>query len=139
MKNLTEYKKVVREKTKKELLHWNKMWNSGNLITNLRSKQRHERNLNYFSKYLFISWEGIIFHWWKFWSQNVRHHENWKLIIFKCISVCFSPPFSKLLHSLLWLIFRREEYHINLLSILYLLWMYLVILSVNCNTGMLFF
>ena len=73
----------------------------------------NEWNFTDFLKYLFIRWEGIIFHSRKFSSQSFLSQENCKLIIFEDISTCFSRRFSKLLHSVLWLIFGCEECHIN--------------------------
>ena len=85
----------------------------GNLISNLQSKERHEWSLNDFPKYLFIMWEGIIFHLWKFSSQSFRSQDHCKLITFEDISTCFNPPFLRLWDSVLRLIFGREECHIN--------------------------
>ena len=91
----------------------------GNLISNLRSNERHEWNLKDFPKYLFIRWEGIIFHSWKFSSQSFRSQEHCKLIFLEDISTCFNPLFSKLLHNVLWLIFGHYKHFLNSLKFFY--------------------
>ena len=84
------------------------------MISNLQSKKRHEWNVNNFPKYLFMRWERITFHLWKFSSQSFWNQEHCKLIVFEDISTYFCTRFSKLLYSVLGLNFGRELCHISI-------------------------
>ena len=77
------------------------------------SKLKLEWNLKFLFKCLSIKAIGIIFHWWKLLSNNLRIHEHCKLTILEIISTLFKPPLSYSLRIVSCLIFVFFPLHKN--------------------------